>query len=51
MKTFRIKQTIAALWLALALTFGSGFVATQFGVDTIPSTHACGLGAGSGGGC
>jgi hypothetical protein len=51
MKTFKINQTIAALWLAFALTFGSGLVATKLGADMIPSAHACGLGAGSGGGC
>ena len=51
MKTFKMKQTVAALWLALALTFGSGLVAAQFGVDVIPSAHACGLGDGGGGGC
>lgn len=51
MKPLKIKQTIAALGLAIALTFGSGWVATQLGADTVPSAHACGLGAGSGGGC
>ncbi len=53
MNTLKIKQIIAALWLALALLCGSNLAATQLNVDIIPSAHAtaCGLGAGSGGGC
>lgn len=49
MTILKTKQRLAVLWLALALTFGSGIVTTQIGFDTTPAAYACG--AGNGGGC
>ena len=49
MNTLNIKKVVVVLWLALTLSFGTGIVATQIGLDGVTVTHAsdiCG-----GGGC
>ena len=52
MNSLKMKQTIAAAWLALFLTFGGTVLNTRFNFDDIPGTYACeGLGESSGGGC
>ncbi len=51
MNTLKIKQIIAALFLALSLSIGSGIVAEQVGLDFGPAVHACEHGVSSGGGC
>ena len=50
MNSLKVKQTVAAIWLAVALTFGGGILSTQLNIDTIPAAHACATGL-SGGGC
>ena len=52
MNSLKMKQTIAATWLALTLLFGGTVLTAQFDLDSIPATYACaGLGHSSGGGC
>lgn len=52
MNTLVVKRYVVALWLSFALLFGSGIMASQFGLDAFPTTHACGAaGQHSGGGC
>lgn len=51
MNIFKLKQTVVAIGLAVSLLFGSGLVASQLDLETVPVTHACGIGAHSGGGC
>lgn len=49
MNTLKLKKAVLIVWMALALSFGTGIVGAQIGFDTTPATHACG--AGNGGGC
>ena len=49
MTILNTKRRLAVLWLAVALTFGSGIVTQQIGFDTTPAAYACG--ASTGGGC
>jgi hypothetical protein len=51
MTTLKIKQTIATVFLAFTLTFGTGIIADQAGLNITPTTHACTVGQQSGGGC
>ena len=51
MNSLKVKQTVAAIWLAVALTFGGSILSTQFNIDTIPAAHACAGGGLSGGDC
>ena len=51
MNSLKVKQVVAAAWLAVGLIFGSGIITAQLGFDIIPTTHACGLGSSGGGGC
>ena len=51
MNIFKLKQTVVAVGLAFSLLFGSGLAVSQLGLETVPVTHACGIGAHSGGGC
>ena len=51
MNSLKIKQTVAAIWLAIALTFGGGILSSQLGTDTVPAAHACSADDLSGGGC
>ena len=51
MNILKVKQTVAAIYLAVALTLGGSILSNQLNIDTIPAAHACGLGANSGGGC
>ena len=47
--TLTIKKAVLIVWLALTLSFGTGIVATQIGIDGANVTYAgeiCG-----GGGC
>lgn len=49
MNTLNIKKAVIVLWLALTLSFGTGIVATQIGLDGVNVTQAGGMC--SGGGC
>ena len=52
MKTLKLKQLIATLWLLIALTLGSGIVPTeQFGVSFVNTAHAGCAGGTAGGAC
>ncbi|MEM7116506.1 MAG: hypothetical protein AAF614_28985 [Chloroflexota bacterium] len=51
MNSVKVKQTVAAIWLAVALTFGGSILSNQFNIDTIPAAHACSTSGISGGGC
>jgi len=51
MNTLKINKTVAAVWLAITLLIGGGLVAPAVGIEIVSQTHACGLDAGSGGGC
>lgn len=50
MNSLKVKQTVAAVWLAVALMFGGSILSSQLNIDTIPAAHACAT-ASSGGGC
>ncbi len=50
MNSVKVKQIGAAIWLAIALTFGVSLISTQLGLDTVPTAHACATGN-SGGAC
>ena len=50
MNSVKVKQTVAAIWLAVALTFGGSILSNQLNIDTIPAAHAC-IGDNGGGGC
>lgn len=50
MNILKVKQTVAAIWLAVALTFGGSILSAQLNLDTIPAAHAC-VGGSAGGGC
>lgn len=49
MNTLKFKKVALIVWMALALSFGTGIVGTQLGLGTTATTFACG--GGHGGGC
>lgn len=52
MNTQKINKAVLIIWLALALSFGGGIVATGLGLDGVAVTHAGGgINCGGGGGC
>ena len=49
MNTLKIKKAVLIVWIALALSFGTGVVGTQLGFEATSTSYACGTG--HGGGC